>query len=298
MMLNTSDYIVLRRCMRREEADLYALVLIAKGIGSTIIADARGFNVLVEPKDAIQASYELTAYDTENQRRPVRRLTETLAPPNFGLLLAYWFVLVFFFGASGRNTFAINWMAIGAAQTALIQAGEWWRVATALFLHANGLHLLSNLAFGAVFIVLLTQVLGPGMTALSVLASGIAGNVMNAIVRMPDHTSVGASTAIFGAVGLLAALRQDWRSGRGFRSLRDWAPLAAGIMLLAFLGFSEEQTDILAHVFGFAAGIGLGAILVWLNRPWLTDRPLQIKAGIAACATILLAWGAAILSGA
>jgi membrane associated rhomboid family serine protease len=189
-------------------------------------------------------------------------------------------------------------MAIGAAQTALIQAGEWWRVATALFLHANGLHLLSNLAFGAIFIVLLTQVLGPGMTALSVLASGIAGNVMNAMVRMPDHTSVGASTAIFGAVGLLAALRQDWRSGRGFRSLRDWAPLAAGIMLLAFLGFSEEQTDILAHVFGFAAGIGLGAILVWLNRPWLTDKPLQIKAGIAACATILLAWCAAILSGA
>ena len=56
--------------MRREQADLYALVLIARGIGSTIVADARAFNVLVATKDAVRASYEFTAYDAENQRRP------------------------------------------------------------------------------------------------------------------------------------------------------------------------------------------------------------------------------------
>jgi len=296
MMLNTSDYIMLRRCTKREEADLYALVLIAKGIGSTITADAGGYNVLVEPKDAIQASYEITAYEAENQRRPVRRLTEKLAPPHLGLLLAYWVTLVFFFGASGRKTFSIDWLEIGAAQTGLIRAGEGWRVVTALFLHGDGAHLFNNLAFGAVFLLLLSQVLGPGMTALSVLLAGVLGNVLNALVRMPEHTSIGASTAVFGAVGLLAALKQDWRSGRAFRTLRDWAPLAGGIMLLAFLGFSEGQTDILAHVFGFLAGVGLGAILVWKERPWLADRVLQLRAAIATFAIISLAWAMAIFA--
>lgn len=289
-----SDHIVLRRCIERQQADLYALVLIARGIGSTIVPDGRAFNVLVATKDAVQASYELTAYDAENHRRPRSGLVAKLAPPNFWLLLAYGITLVFFFGASERKTFSIPWLEVGAAQTGLIRAGEWWRVVTALFLHGNGMHLLNNLAFGAVFLLLLSQVLGPGMTALSVLAAGIAGNALNAIVRMPDHASIGASTAVFGAVGLLAALRQDWRSGRAFRSLRDWAPLAGGVMLLAFLGFSEGQTDILAHVFGFIAGVGLGAILVWQDHPWLADKPLQVKAAGAACATIVASWLCAV----
>src|SRR5206468_8994785 len=44
--------------------------------------------------------------------------------------------------------------------------------------------------------------------------------------------------------------RLNRRGGRMFSTLRDWAPIAGGIMLLAFLGFGDRQTDILAHVFG------------------------------------------------
>jgi hypothetical protein len=35
----------------------------------------------------------------------------------------------------------------------LIHSGEWWRTITALFLHANGAHLLNNLVFGTLFLV-------------------------------------------------------------------------------------------------------------------------------------------------
>ena len=247
-------------------------------------------------KISIQASYELTAYDAENRKRPSKRLAQKLAPPHLGLVLAYWVTLVFFFGAAGRKTLSTDWLEIGAAQTGLIRAGEAWRVATALFLHGDGAHLLNNLAFGAIFLLLLSQVLGSGMTALSVLLAGILGNTLNAAVRMPDHTSIGASTAVFGAIGLLAALKYDWRSGRPFRTLRDVAPLAGGVMLLAFLGFSGAQTDILAHVFGFASGVGLGAVLVWKERPWLADDALQVKAGIATLAIIAIAWALALVA--
>jgi membrane associated rhomboid family serine protease len=292
-----ADFVVLRRCAGRDRAEDYALVLTAKGLDSAILPDGRGYKLLVAPKDAIQASYELTAYDAENQQRPVRKRLTKLAPLNLDLLLGYWIALVFFFGASNRNAFSINWLEIGSAQTSLIRAGEWWRIVTALFLHANGGHLLNNLVFGTVFLVLLSQVLGGGMTALAVVAAGAAGNALNALVRPETHASIGASTAVFAAVGLLAAMKQDWRHGRLSSNLRDWAPLAAGIMLLAFLGFSEGQTDILAHVFGFVSGIALGAMLAWQDRPWAVDKVIQWKAAGAAVAIVVLAWLIAIIAG-
>jgi len=292
-----TDYITLRRCSDREQANTYALVLIAKGIASITIADGQGFNLLVAPMDAVQASYELTAYDAENKPSTVKKRPLRLVPPSFELLLAYWVSLVFFFGATGRKTFSVPWDEIGAGQAGLIRAGEWWRVVTALFLHVDGAHLLSNLAFGTLFLLLLSQILGPGMTALSVLAAGAAGNLLNALVRPAEHTSIGASTMVFAAVGLLAAMKMDWRTGRVSRSLRDWVPIAAGIMLLAFLGFGEGQTDILAHVFGFAAGICLGAALAWQDRAWSAEPRLQAKAAFTATATVVLAWTCALLAG-
>ena len=74
------------------------------------------------------------------------------------------------------------------------------------------------------------------------------------------------SAALF-SIGLLAALRRNWRRGRMFSTLRDWAPIAGGIMLLAFLGFGDGQTDILAHIFGFLSGICLGGLLARLTLP-------------------------------
>ncbi len=89
-----------------------------------------------------------------------------------------------------------------------------------------------------------------------ILLAGGAGNLLNDLFEPASHTSIGASTAVFGAVGLLAVLAlrdgaMQWRSG-----IRRWAPLAAGVMLLFFLGTEGEQVDVGAHVGGFAAGVG------------------------------------------
>ena len=289
------DVVVVRRCAERSQAELYALVLSAKGIESVIVQDADAFSLLIAPEDADQAEEELTAHDSENQGNRPRGNGSVRAPPNIEILLVYWAVLLFFFAAARRDALSVQWLEIGSAQAGSIRAGEWWRTVTALFLHVSGTHLLSNLAFGTVFLLLLSQVLGPGMTSLAVVAAGAAGNALNALVRPEFHTSIGASTAIFAAVGLLAALRQKWRPGRMSSSLRDWVPLAGGVMLLALLGFSEGQTDILAHVFGFASGVGVGALLAWRDRRWPEDRPAQLKSAWAAGAIVALAWLCAVL---
>jgi membrane associated rhomboid family serine protease len=288
--------VTVRRCAERGQAELYALVLSARGTSSAIVRDADAFSLRVAPEDADRAMDELAAYDSENQGRPAERKRLRPAPPNIELVLAYWAVLLFFFAAGRSDAFFIDWLDIGSGQVGLIRAGEWWRVVTALFLHVSGLHLVSNLAFGTVFLLLLSQVLGPGMTALTVVTAGAAGNALDALVRPASQTFIGASTAIFAAVGLLAAARLNRRGGRMFSTLRDWAPIAGGIMLLAFLGFGDGQTDILAHVFGFTSGVGLGLLLAWLNRPGPENSYAQLWSVWATAGIVALAWLWAILA--
>jgi rhomboid protease GluP len=288
---------VVRRCTERSQAELYALVLNARAIDSRIVHDSNAFSLVVSLEDANQALAELTAYELENRGSGTERKKITLVPPNIEIVLIYWAVLLFFFAAIRRDALSIPWLEIGSAEAGAIQAGEWWRTVTALFLHVSGVHLLSNLAFGTVFLLLLSQVLGPGITSLAVVAAGAGGNLLTALVRPPFYTSIGASTAIFAAIGLLAALRQNWNRHRIPSSLRDWAPLAGGVMLLALLGFSGEQTDILAHVFGFLAGACAGALLGWLERPWSQGWMAQLNSALGAGAIVVLAWVWAILAG-
>jgi membrane associated rhomboid family serine protease len=108
---------------------------------------------------------------------------------------------------------------------------------------------------------------------------------------MPEHRSIGASTAVFAALGLLTAF--TWR--RGFLRETPWrgriAPIVAGIGLLAFTGTAGENTDLLAHLFGFVDGFVGGVVLArWAHLEWLQRRRVQsLCAGIAAL-TVLGAW--------
>jgi membrane associated rhomboid family serine protease len=128
------------------------------------------------------------------------------------------------------------------------------------------------------------------------ITAGAAGNVLSALVRSPEHTSIGASTAIFASIGLLAALRQARRGDQAFSALRNWVPVAGGLALLAFLGLSGENTDILAHVLGFGSGIAAGWALARSDRDWTVDQGLQWKCAGLAGAIVVSAWVAAALA--
>ena len=72
-----------------------------------------------------------------------------------------------------------------------------------------------------------------------------------------------------------------YRPRRWRRGLRRFAPLAAGIMLLAFLGMEGERIDIGAHVAGFAVGCALGAVVVAVGQPAPSRRLSLVSAAIA-----------------
>ena len=191
------------------------------------------------------------------------------------------------------NLSTADWISRGNADAGAIMAGQWWRAVTALTLHAGGLHLFGNLTIGGCFIVLLCRALGSGLAWSLLLASGTFGNLLNAWVQSPRHHSVGASTTVFGAVGLLAAInllynRQNLRR-------RWYLPLAAALALLALLGSEGENTDLGAHLFGFAVGIGLGLATDSLHSG--KGRPgarLNALLSLACIGLVVGAWWAAL----
>jgi membrane associated rhomboid family serine protease len=290
------ELVEISRSPTRAAAEQQALVLAAVGISSRLVGGDGGVVALyVSSVDALRADWELHCYARENAapRRP--RLPAVAALYRIEGALAYCAMLLFFFAAERRHAFSIDWLAAGAAQAGLIQDGAWWRTITALCLHADLDHLLGNLAFGAVAGVLVAQLLGTGVGWLAILLVGALGNEVNALLHGSGHGAIGASTAVFGALGILSGHAGTARTVPWRNHVRRWAPVGAGIMLLAFMGFAGERTDIGAHVAGFAIGVGAGLALARLglrlpHGPWA-----QRLCGSVALALVALAWLLALL---
>jgi rhomboid protease GluP len=155
-----------------------------------------------------------------------------------------------------------DWVNAGAVDAAAVfERGEIWRLATALFLHADVGHLLSNLASGIFVFAAVTSTMGRRAGWVLITLAALAGNLATALARYPEpYISIGASTAIFAALGLLtgravrvAACSSAWRRWRAM-----FVPLAAGLTVLSLYGAGGVRIDVGAHLCGFAAGLGLG----------------------------------------
>lgn len=146
---------------------------------------------------------------------------------------------------------------------ALFKQGEWWRLITALSLHADFPHVMSNCLFLIIFATIASFQVGPGVALISILISGIAGNLSTVgILGFKSYSSLGASTAVFGALGIITALGWLEYSKKATRltKLKKWAPLVAGLALLSFTG-TAPGTDLIAHLFGFIWGLVIGLFI-------------------------------------
>jgi len=184
---------------------------------------------------------------------------------------------------------------MGALDVArVIRNHEYWRCITALTLHADAQHFFGNLLFGGLLLGLAARRMGLGLALLLAVLAGTLGNAANALYRPPSHVSLGFSTAVFSLAGIIgadSALREGLTHG-GWRKVL--LPPGAALALLAMLGTGGERTDYAAHIFGLAAGTGLGLIAGYILRERGVPRPaLQILPGLIALLLPLLAWLAA-----
>jgi rhomboid protease GluP len=272
------------------------LVLIALGIEHRRLPGGAGWEIWVAAANAAQATGELSQYLTENKSPVGHRRVEEVGGALPGVA-AYAAVLAAVFVCLHQSVLYLDWFGAGRLEAGAVVRGEWWRTVTALTVHLDLDHLGGNLVFGSFFGYFVGRYLGRGVGWLAILAAGTVANALNAVVQSPAHRSIGASTAVFAALGLLTAY--TWR--RGFLRETPWrariAPIIAGIGLLAFTGTAGENTDLTAHLFGFIAGFGSGLALArWARIEWLRSRRRQaVCAGIAVGA-VVAAWGWALFS--
>jgi membrane associated rhomboid family serine protease len=290
------ELVEVRRLPGHREAEGLALVLAAMGIRSWIVSEEGGTRLCVPAADRERALSELALYDRENASPvPVPGGRPFLA--GLDAALTYWAILLGFFVADQTRFLGFDWLPMGAVQSGEIGAGAWWRTVTSLTLHADGEHLFGNLALGGALLLIAAQLLGQGLAALAILLAGAAGNLVNALLQPAQHTAIGASTAVFAALGILSGHLRLSRPVRWRGGIRRWAPVSAGILLLVFTGTGGERTDIGAHLAGFLAGGLAGLGLARWRELIATGRHAQRLYAALALGLLALAWLAALLSG-
>ncbi|MFO0553234.1 MAG: rhomboid family intramembrane serine protease [Polyangiaceae bacterium] len=283
-----------------------SLVLSSVGIEFETVIGVGGNYILVRARDAERARKNLASYVEENRDFPPRRPPERARYSGTPWLALAFVALVAFAWITGPVARPHGaFFAQGSSINSLVLSSEPFRAVTALTLHADGAHVLSNLLSGAVFGRALERRLGPGAAGLAILGAGVAGNVANAAFYAAQglgHGSIGASTAVFGAVGALATtqfLMRD-RLATPRDAKRTWveqaAPFLGGLGLLGALGSSPE-TDIFAHAFGLLAGFVIAIPFALVARRSLRTAWLpQLALGAASLAIVGGSWALAVLT--
>jgi membrane associated rhomboid family serine protease len=271
----------------QERANTYSLVLSALGIAHRLVPSPSGYRIDVPASDADTALRAIDRYRSENPisalpADPPRTFRIPLSAIAMALILLCVHLAVVTHGPQS------GYVNVFGADARRIVSGELYRCATALLLHADAAHLAGNMVGLILFGGAVCAVTGHGIGWMMILAAGIAGNLVNALIYSGSHLSVGASTAVFGAVGIVCAIRSVDALRRGSGWKRVVVVAGAGVALLAFLG-TGPQSDLGAHLFGGLAGMIAGI----MYRQLAADPPgsrLQRLAGVVSGAVLVGSW--------
>lgn len=265
----------------------WSLALISQGIESTIEhTEETGWGLIVIEEDFAPAIEILKRYQAENQHWPWRQHIRDTVLFDWGSLA--WIVLlgVFYW----LETEMAGFRNAGLMDSAAVSHGQWWRLLTAVCLHADWAHLAMNTSIGLLLLGLSMGRYGTGIGLLAAYLAGVGGNVATWLM-FPEHRSLGASGMVMGCVGLLAAQAFSVR-----RHPQAWkyaaSGVVSGILLFILLGLSPGS-DVLAHFGGFVAGLLIGSLLLPFHRI-SRSTVLNVFCGAIFSALVVLSWWLAL----
>ncbi len=171
---------------------------------------------------------------------------------SYGLIILVNVVIYFIpeFGLANRNTLE----AIGANNGVLIRSGEYWRLISSQFLHANLLHLFFNMYFiysiGDVLVEYFDRLIpgNPNVNFLLIyIFAGVCGGLASGFLG--QSFSIGASGAVFGLLGALLIVAFKTQNS-------ELQSMVFGNLVINFIfGLSVPRIDMLAHGGGFVGGM-------------------------------------------
>jgi rhomboid protease GluP len=271
---------------RRQAMDC-SLVLISQGIETTIdFSQESEWGLILAAKDYESALGVLKLYDAENrhwrwrQKISVNGALFDWASLGWVLLIGVFFFIQTHAGDGFREA--------GLMDATAVYRGEWWRLFTAIFLHADLGHFALNASIGLFLLGLTMGNFGTGLGLLGAYLAGAGGNIATWLIYSGGHRSLGASGMVMGCVGLLASQAIFVGAPPAHRLKYVVGGAAAGMMLFASLGVSPGS-DVLAHFGGFVSGIGLGCLLRTVPRI-SQNTTGNVFAGMAFCILVILPW--------
>ncbi|HEX3915144.1 MAG TPA: rhomboid family intramembrane serine protease [Steroidobacteraceae bacterium] len=266
----------------------YSLVLEARGIEHEALQSDDTWILKVPTSLAQRAHDEISSYSRE---RGIRRRIPDIVQPHSGAaagVVCFVLILLLIAYCAGNQMFGADWLDLGALDAGA--RSEWWRAVTALTLHLDQEHLLGNALFGAVAGAAASRLLGPGLAWASILGAASLANYTEILIAPIEHRAVGASTAVFAALGLLSGMAWRQRLSLRERLWYRWAPLIAGVCLLTLLGAGNAHVDVLGHGLGFCFGLAVGWSYIRTGIANYRGRRGQAIAAACAVLTLCMAW--------
>ena len=291
MNINTDDQPATRVVIVSDGSILetYSLVLSAVNIPHSINSGSDNtFELHVPTHLRERALYEIATYVQENRDWPPPPPAAPIFSPSFKAM-SFLVIgsLIFIYSISGDWHPESVWFQRGAGDsTAILQGGEYYRLVTALMLHADIVHLMGNCFLGGFLLHFYFKISGNGLGLFTMLTTATFANYINVLAHGPGHHFVGFSTAVFSVIGLFCT--SAYTKSPSTINFHLFMPIMAGMALLALLGAGGERTDLGAHFFGLIIGMAAGLFL--RSQKAETIRHSTVMQMILTVLTCSIAW--------
>ena len=270
----------------------WSLVLVSQGIETTIdqSEDGSGWGLLVANQDYGNAIRTIRQYHLENRGWPWQ---QQVFRPGFLFdwgALAWALLACLFFWLSTHT----DLQSAGVMDGTAVAHGQWWRLFTAMWLHADLAHLATNATLGLLLLGLTMGRYGTGAGLLAAYLAGAGGNLIAGLLSLQTHRSLGASGMVMGSLGLLAVQSFSlWRQTPHAAKF-ILSGICGGVMLFVLVALTPG-TDIMAHLGGFASGCMLGALLNVV--PEIAQKPkANLLSGLVFALLVIVPWWLALRS--
>ncbi len=272
---------------RRQAMD-WSLVLVSQGIETAIERNDAGWELLVPVAEYEHAIAAIHQYRQENRHWPWQQRLFKGGLTFDWASLSWVILLIFFTWLDSSYDLKTN----GELSTVAVNHGQWWRIFTAIWLHADWGHLASNAAVGFLLLGFAMGRFGSGLALLGAYLAGAIANGVECLLVGESRHSLGASGMVMGSLGILATQSLHlWRfTPYGRRYLLT--SVAAGLMLFVLFGLAPE-TDVIAHLGGFVSGLAIGGLLSF-SRNATRKQLLSFVAGLLFIVLVVIPWWKAL----
>lgn len=195
--------------------------------------------------------FKLTEDMNQNTMKKEKKLEKIFSPkkPVVTYILIVLNLMVFLYGVLHGNDELINMFGNNYE---LVQNGEFYRLFTCMFVHADILHILFNMIALYSIGPVVERYYGKSKFLLIYLVSGLLGSIFSGVFMTADSISIGASGAIFGLLGSICYFTYYYRATLQGILRGSIMPV---IIINLVIGFLSSSIDLSAHIGGLIGGI-------------------------------------------